>query len=197
MGRWNGSEPGLWPRATRPRTTPASNLKSPHWQRLSAREGRPAGHCSADGPTACGWLGTSRHSPLQIGGIPPAGWTPPVASPGPRCRRGQATHTRGSALLPRVDPPRGGRTPGTQPGRRGDPDARAPGRTSTSPGPTRPTVCPRSETTWPSWSPGLRVELTTTRHGGGDHGAHGTSRHLPPAATRLGLDSPRAHAHRM
>jgi hypothetical protein len=102
-------------------------------------------------------------------------------SPGPRCRRGQATHTRRSALLSPVDPPHGGRTPGTQPGRRGDPDARAPGRTSTSPGPTRPTVRQRSETTWPSLSPGLRVELTTNSS---RRRRPRRPRHLSPPATR-------------
>ena len=84
-----------------------------------------------------------------------------TSSPGSRCRRGQATHTRRSALLSRSQPPHGACTPGIQPGRWGDPDAWAPGRTSTSPGPTWPTVRPRSVPTWTSLSPGLRIELTT------------------------------------
>jgi hypothetical protein len=138
--------------STQSTSTRASGvLKSP--QRLSARELvekadsdtitlMAAGHSSADGPSAGGRPGTSRHSPRQMEGTSPrAGHNP---SPGPRCRRGQATHTRHSALLSRAVPPHGGRTPGTQPGRRGNPDAQAPGRTSTSPGPTRPAARSRS-----------------------------------------------------
>ncbi len=159
-----------------------------------------ARHWPADGPKDGGGSGTSRSLP-KTDASDRQFWAGHHLSPGSRCRRrDQATHARRSALLPRSDPPQGGRLPGTQPGGRSDPDARAPGRTSTSPGPKRPTVRPRSGTTLAQLRTlglGLRVDLTTTRHGSGDHGAHGTSRHLLPAATRLGVGSLRAHAHRM